>query len=69
MLVRFDYPRTCDSLMNDFFAADRLPVRTQFPALDIIEQENEFIVTADLPGMKKEDVKIIFEKNVLTISG
>ncbi len=71
MLVPFDYPRTCecDSLMNDFLATDRLPVRTEFPALDIIEQENEIVVSAELPGMKKEDVKITFEKNVLAISG
>jgi HSP20 family protein len=69
MLVRFDYPRSCDSLMNDFFATDRVPVSIQFPALDIIEQENEIVVSAELPGMKKEDVKITFEKNVLTMSG
>jgi HSP20 family protein len=69
MLVRFDYPRTCDNLVNDFFATGRLPVGTQFPVLDVIEQENDFIVTADLPGIKKEEVKITFENNVLTISG
>jgi HSP20 family protein len=69
MLVRFDYPRTCDNLVNDFFATGRLPVGAQFPVLDVIEQENDFIVTADLPGIKKEEVKITFENNVLTISG
>jgi HSP20 family protein len=69
MLVRFDYPRTCDNLVNDFFATGRLPVGTQFPVLDVIEQENDFIVTADLPGINKEEVKITFENNVLTISG
>jgi HSP20 family protein len=69
MMVRFDYPRTCDTLANDFFATDRMPVRTQYPVLDVVEQENEFIVTADLPGVKKEEVKITFENSVLTISG
>jgi len=69
MLVRFDYPRTCDNLVNDFFATGRIPMGTQFPVLDVIEQENDFIVTADLPGIKKEEVKITFENNVLTISG
>jgi HSP20 family protein len=37
--------------------------------MDIVEQENEIIVSAELPGMKKEDVKITFVKNVLAISG
>ena len=69
MLVRFDYPRTCDNLVNDFFATGRIPMGTQFPVLDVIEQENDFIVTADLPGVKKEDVNITFENSVLTISG
>jgi len=69
MLVQFDYPRTCDNLVNDFFAAEKMPVVAQFPVLDVSEQENDFIVTADLPGVKKEDVKITFENSVLTISG
>jgi HSP20 family protein len=55
--------------MNNFLATDRVPDFTQFPALDVIEQENEIVVSAELPGMKKEDVKITFEKNVLAISG
>ena len=69
MLVRFDSPRTCDNLMNDYFATDRLPLRTQYPAIDIVEQGNDFIVTVDVPGVKKEDVKITFENNVLEVSG
>jgi HSP20 family protein len=69
MLVRFDSPRICENLVNDFFATDRLPVQTLFPLLDVLEQGNDFIVTADLPGVKKEDIKITFENNVLTISG
>jgi HSP20 family protein len=69
MMVRFDYPRTCDTFANDFFATDRVPVRTQNPALDVIENENEFVVTVDLPGVQKENVKITFENKVLTVSG
>jgi HSP20 family protein len=68
MLVRFDAPRTCNNMMENFFATDVMPVRTSVPALDVIEQDNELVVYAELPGVKKEDVKITFEKNVLTIS-
>jgi HSP20 family protein len=69
MLVRFDSPRFCDNMMEDFFATDRLPVRTQYPAIDIVEQENDFVVNVDAPGVKKEDIKITFENNILTVSG
>jgi HSP20 family protein len=61
MLVRFDSPRTYDNLIENFFSSDVLPSRCTVPALDIVEQENEIVVNAELPGVKKEDVKITFE--------
>jgi HSP20 family protein len=39
------------------------------PALDVAEYPAETVVVAELPGIRKEDVKIGFEKGVLTISG
>src|SRR5262245_60383006 len=39
------------------------------PAVDIKETEKEYIVTADLPEVKKEEVKVIFHEGVLTIEG
>jgi len=35
--------------------------------MDITEHENEYVVVAELPGVKKEEVKITFENNVLTV--
>jgi HSP20 family protein len=68
MLVRFDAPRACYNMMENFFSSDVMPTRTAAPALDVIEFENELVVKAELPGLKKEDVKITFVRNVLTIS-
>jgi len=39
------------------------------PAVDISETDDEFIVTADVPGTKKEDIKISVANNTLTIRG
>ncbi len=39
------------------------------PAVNIEENENEYIITAELPGVKKSDVKITFEDGALSISG
>lgn len=36
--------------------------------LDIAETEKEYIVKAELPGVKKEDVKVTFHDGVLNIS-
>jgi len=39
------------------------------PTVDIFEEGNELVFKADLPGMKKEDIKIDLTENMLTISG
>ena len=42
---------------------------TWVPPVDVQETENAFIFTAELPGMRKEDVSITLEENLLTLSG
>ena len=42
---------------------------TWAPALDVYEDSENLVVRAEVPGMKKEDLNISLEKNVLTISG
>lgn len=39
------------------------------PAIDVSENETELIVTAELPGMKKEDVDLELADGVLTLKG
>jgi HSP20 family protein len=39
------------------------------PLVDISEDEKEYLVKAELPEIKKEDVKLIVQDNVLSISG
>ena len=43
--------------------------RTWLPAVDIVETEDAFVATADLPGLKKDDIDISIEDSVLTVSG
>lgn len=42
---------------------------TWAPAVDIHETENELVITADLPGIKTEDLDVRVENNTLTILG
>ena len=37
--------------------------------MDITEDDKEYLVKADLPEVKKEDVKVTVEDGVLTITG
>jgi len=39
------------------------------PAVDIQETEKEYVIKADLPEVKAEDVKVEFEGGVLTVEG
>ena len=39
------------------------------PALNVAEGEHSFTITAELPGVSKEDVTITIENGVLTLSG
>lgn len=38
-------------------------------AVDVIENTNEYVVKAELPGVKPDDLDITYNNNVLTIKG
>jgi HSP20 family protein len=44
-------------------------MRRWIPAMDLVEEGEEYVLRADLPGVREEDVNIEVEGNVLTISG
>ena len=39
------------------------------PALDVAESDSELVIVAEIPGVKRDDVKVTLEDGVLTISG
>lgn len=39
------------------------------PSVDISETDKEYLIKADIPGVKKEDVKVTIENGVLTVKG
>ena len=39
------------------------------PAVDISETQDSISIMADLPGMKKEDIKVVVHDNTLTLKG
>lgn len=39
------------------------------PAVDIKEEESQFVITADVPGVDPKDMEVTMENGVLTIKG
>ncbi len=64
-----------NNLERDFFAdsawpQSRLEGLTEYaPAVDIEENEEMYMISADLPGIKRDDVKLDITGNSLKISG
>ena len=68
------------SAMDDFFRMPRLLARwprvagddqaTEWsPPVDISETDSEYLLKAELPAVKKEDVHVTFDDGTLTIGG
>jgi len=58
--------------LDDFFqgSIDLGPGLTAgSPAVDIYEKDNKLIVDLEVPGVKVEDLKVVVEGNILTITG
>jgi HSP20 family protein len=66
-----------DALYSESFMQESSPQATQAPSdaetwqpqLDIWETEKEWVILADLPGVKDEDLQVEVEENQLIIRG
>lgn len=66
-----DFPssvRVFEDVMNRMFN-EPSGVRPWTPPVDIVENENELVLTADVPGVRMDDIDIKLEDGTLTISG
>lgn len=55
-------------MFNDLFSEGR--ARGWYPPVDVYETEqHEVVVKAELPDMKREDIKLTVDNNVLTLHG
>lgn len=46
-----------------------LTQKTFTPACDIEANENNFLISVDLPGLKREDIEVEVNEDTLTVSG
>lgn len=62
---------TYNDLFESFFNTDQLlskSIISRVPAVNILENENEFTIEIAAPGLKKEDFKINLEQDQLSVS-
>jgi HSP20 family protein len=58
-----------DRLFNTLFDRSAADARSWTPAMDLVEADDHFLLRADLPGLREEDVNIEVRDNTLRISG
>ena len=62
-----------DTMIHSFFNTDwNFPVqdtRNWSPAVDVKETDNSFVLTADIPGLTKKDIKVNVANGKLSLSG
>ena len=63
------------SVLNDLFddnhGRSSTPARVSkwYPAVDVLESKDSFLIRAELPGMKREDIKVEVKDGTLVLSG
>lgn len=60
------------SILEDFFGRDNysrgLSTGISVPAVNIKEEEDKFLISLAVPGLKKDDCKVRVENGMLTVS-
>ncbi len=62
--------RDIENLFDKFFQDDFgfFPITTSGIKVDIVENDKEYIVNAEIPGVNKEQININYQQNYLTLS-
>lgn len=70
------FRREMDRLFDDFFRAPTFSrfgelggMTANWPSIDVQDQDNEVLVTAEVPGMTDKDVELFVDNGMLTIRG
>ena len=76
-LVRFepfagfgDLRSVFNGLLDENFGRSTQPsVSKWYPAVDVLEGKDAYLIRAELPGMKREDIKVEVKDGTLALSG
>jgi HSP20 family protein len=63
------FDETFGNLGSAISRQQRTPQTQWAPTLDVVSDDGDLLIRAELPGVKREDVEITLHERVLTISG
>lgn len=66
------FTKEIDNFFNDFFNSPALREDSNFdfiPRVNISETDHDVSLKFELPGMEKDDIKVMIKDKVLTVSG
>ncbi|MCD6162388.1 MAG: Hsp20/alpha crystallin family protein [candidate division Zixibacteria bacterium] len=58
-----------DRMFRSFYEDSESSDSHWMPSVDIIDEKDKLLLTAEIPGVEKKDVKINLQNNVLSIEG
>ncbi len=65
----FGFPSTLRSGLKPFRLLENASTRAWLPAIEMLETEKDYVVKAEVPGMKPEDIHVEVLGNTVTIQG
>jgi HSP20 family protein len=67
-LARLDPFRGLEEVFNQTLAGPRMGAMGMTPRMDVAETDQAYIVKAEIPGVKKEDIKVNVDGNQVSIT-
>jgi HSP20 family protein len=67
-LARLDPLRALDEVFNQSLMGPRLRTAGMTPRMDVSETDQGYLVKAEMPGVKKEDIKVNVDGNQVSIT-
>ena len=71
LLTRYE-PRSLSTWLDDVLTGGECAPRSisgLYPVVEVHEEKDHFVMTAEIPGLTKEDITIEVKNGVLTLSG
>jgi HSP20 family protein len=64
--IHDEFDRLFDNMMP---TREQISTKGFYPVVDILEENDKYLIKAELPGVNQKDVKVTISDNLLTIEG